>query len=434
MEFLGLDLDDKTYIIYLCRITLALIGITLNAMNIIVLCVGPRKVTPVCKFVINLAVADISVCLCDIWSIILVVIYRNHLSSAAFCAISLYTFLQMATFLATLLAVIVIATHSYFMVLKPFEHGSLFTGKFVSRSVTAMWLTSIVLSGLAVTLPGIVQDGVSLKRNFDIKLNDVNYSGVNYSGPHSNSSMTKMLSTSFNVSENLTFADQEHHEKLEVHSNFVTRSMRRAKIQALRAASRVTHNNISRTARRLDVNVNDLVKYLKTTELTFCDKMYFNFVFDPYLIFTLGTILCVFIMIFVYCRICCEMRQYSRRSYTMAGQKVSQSRSTVTTFLIVLSFIICWMPCSVNFLLIFFNDSLQTENSVIYRNTVFIFQLLNTIVDPMLYALRLPEVRRAYRSLFRSCREKNLTRLNTNSSPCHLQSEKLQITRRIRTA
>ena len=431
MEFLGLDLDEKTYIIYLCRIVLAVIGITLNAINIAVLCMTPGKLTPVCKFVINLAVADISVCLCDIWSIILVVIYGNQLSSAVFCAISVYTFLQMASFLATLLAVVTIATHSYFMVLKPLEHGSLFTGKFVSRSVIIMWLMSVVVSGLAVVLPGIVQDTVSLKKNFDFNHNGLDTMRVNYSGPLNN---TPVTGTRFNISKNVSFTGQVSHGLLEVHSNFATRSMRRAKMEAFRAASRVTDSNISRTARRLDVNVDDLIKYLNETELTFCDKMYFNFVFDPFLIFTLGTFLCVIIMIFVYCRICCEMRQYSRRSYSMAGQKVNRRRSSVTSFLIVFSFIICWIPCSVNFLIIFFNDSIRSENSVVYRNTVFIFQLVNTVVDPMLYALRLPEVRKAYRSLvYRRCRKKNLTRFNTNSAPCNLQSEKLQTTRRTRS-
>ena len=434
MEFLGLDLDDKTYIIYCCRLFLAVIGITLNAMNIAVLCLAPGKLTPVCKFVINLAVADVSVCLCDIWSIILVVIYGNHLSSAAFCAISVYTFLQMASFLATLLAVVTIATHSYVMVLKPLEHGALFTGRFVSRSVITMWFISVVLSGLAVVLPGIVQDTVSLKKNFDLSDDNIATIRVNHSSNFNNIHMSTLTGTVSNISENASFSEQENHALLEVHSNFATRSMRKAKMEAFRAASRVTYGNITRTARRLDVNVDDLIQYLNETELTLCDKTYFNFVFDPFLIFTLGTFLCVIIMIFVYCRICCEMRQYSRRSYSMAGQKVSRRRSSVTSFLIVFSFIICWIPCSVNFLLIFFNDSVRTENSVVYRNTVFIFQLLNTVVDPLLYALRLPEVRKAYRGLMlRRCWTKNLSRLNTNTDPGHCQSEKLNITRRTRT-
>ena len=402
MEFFGKSLQFHIYIIYICRIVLSLIGIFLNSANIIVLCVSQRKISPMCRLVINLAVADISVCLCDIWSILIVVIFSGRYEATTFCTISFYTFLQIATFWATLFSVMFIALNNYLMVLKPLKYDTLVTRSFVNRSVIMLWTSVVVLSGIGVVLPGFIQTDSALKGLFNFRYKNASTS---------NSSFLDYNNKSANLqSPNLQYPPVDSirpggipRTDLHIHTNLVASSMKKSDKQA-RAFTLRSLNSTNDWNHAVGFRNNDLIDYLNSTKLSFCDKMYFNFVFDPYFIFTIGTIVCVVLLLFMYCRICCEIRRYSRRSYTMTRHTVKQRRSTITTLSIVISFLVCWMPCSMNFLVIYLDDSMQWEYSVVYRNTMFIFQLINTIIDPILYAYRLLEVRKCYKQLLKRCK------------------------------
>ena len=419
MEFFGLYLDLNTYVIYLCRLILSLVGIILNTTNIFVLCTSPGKISPMGRLVINLAVADITVCICDIWSILLVVIFPDHLSSSTFCAISFYTFLQIATFLATLLAVMLIAINNYLMVLKPLKHSRIVTRSFVNRSVVLLWSSAVILSGIAVVLPGLAQSDSDMKKHFNNNTDNVSNIYTGNQTYFSQGEVSKHTGMHQFVYDDLTHTEKKQLSGLNIHTNLVASGMKKSRKRTKAAPLSLIQYNSSRYKNRaFGLRTDQLIKYVNSTKLSFCDKIYFNFVFDPYIIFTAGTLTSVLLLLLMYCRICGEIRRFANRSYLMAGHSVSRRKSTITTFFIVFSFLLCWLPSSTNFLVIYFDDSMQWEYSAVYRNTVFIFQLINTIIDPILYAFRLPEVRKCYHMSMK--RIQGITRVKQETLPTNV--------------
>ena len=143
--------------IYLCRIVFSFTGICLNILNIVVLCVSSIKISPMCRLVINLAAADICVCVWTTAQDFLISINDwTTFSSAA----SFYTFLHVSSFIGTLLAVILIAINSYFMVVKPLKYSTLFTVSRIRRPAVMMWASAIVESGMSVVFPGVLETKV----------------------------------------------------------------------------------------------------------------------------------------------------------------------------------------------------------------------------------------------------------------------------------
>ena len=141
-----------------------------------------------------------------------------------------------------------------------------------------------------------------------------------------------------------------------------------------------------------------ILSYINLTESSLiCLKIYFNFKFDPYLIFAFGTILCLFILIFSYCRMCLEIRKLSNRSYRMTGHTISQRKALITTFFIVFSFLLCWLPASLWHTVASFRDGpVFFDSRISVKTVLFLLQSVNKIIDPILSAFRLPEVRCCY--------------------------------------
>lgn len=83
-----------------------------------------------------------------------------------------------------------------------------------------------------------------------------------------------------------------------------------------------------------------------------------------------------------------------------------EKKMVTTILLIILSFVICWMPMAINFVIVivakdpkFLRNFHETFEFVFYAVAYIAIQL-NMIVDPMIYAYRVKEVRDSIKQFF----------------------------------
>ncbi len=154
----------------------------------------------------------------------------------------------------------------------------------------------------------------------------------------------------------------------------------------------------------------------------FCELTYLTPYHDEYTVFAIA-FLCFICMGVIYVRIYIKIheRQKTARNChedhrTHNSESMKQTRKALVTTLIILgTFVICWLPmCLFEIILII---QVQVDPDVLQKwipileeanNYLYDLLLLNSILDPLIYALRMPEVRCGYRKmgwrLARCCR------------------------------
>jgi len=105
----------------------------------------------------------------------------------------------------------------------------------------------------------------------------------------------------------------------------------------------------------------------------------------------------------VYLRIYCIVRRLLHDSVFMYQYRGHHSKTFITTFLIIISFAICWLPLSlfkISVLIMMQNSNKLDTNTLFYvHECLFILYQVNTLIDPILYAVRLQEVQNGYKRL-----------------------------------
>ncbi|CAD5117466.1 unnamed protein product [Dimorphilus gyrociliatus] len=159
-------------------------------------------------------------------------------------------------------------------------------------------------------------------------------------------------------------------------------------------------------------------------ELNYCKRVMFNKYNEEYLVFTIA-FGALGLMAFVYVRIYLKVRQRHRMPLfqdTGEAIRASHQRALITTLLILGTFIITWLPlCLFEVVLIIYvsidPDYLPTHPELLQRLTyanelLYDLLLMNTIADPLIYAIRTPEVRLGYSRLYYklTCRSNKLNR------------------------
>ena len=160
------------------------------------------------------------------------------------------------------------------------------------------------------------------------------------------------------------------------------------------------------------INIDDMF----TAKLNYCELIWLTDYHDEYLTFVLA-FLCLGVMLFIYIKICIKIhhrhtglniRQHIRQNQNR--DNMLNRKPIITTLLIVGSFVLCWLPmCLFQIILIIvvrvnpmvlrkFTTTLQDVDQYLYD-----LLLLNCIIDPIIYAVRMPEVRLGYQRLFMRC-------------------------------
>jgi hypothetical protein len=120
-------------------------------------------------------------------------------------------------------------------------------------------------------------------------------------------------------------------------------------------------------------------------------------------IFVLGNVLyCVlcllsfFICMPIYISIFCSIRSFMHRQPSSYRHKTT--KAAVTFFLIMATYFICIIPVII-FVIIIATDLSYREDSLA-RDVASCLYILNTVLDPVIYATRIPELKARYKRLF----------------------------------
>ena len=141
----------------------------------------------------------------------------------------------------------------------------------------------------------------------------------------------------------------------------------------------------------------------------YCDFVFETKYQDEYTVFAIA-ILCLFVMSYIYVRIYIEVHRIQSRPD--GGREMQRNiKAVITTLFILGTFVLCWLPnCLFEIAMIIQvvvdRSKLIKLFEAYVRATKYLYDLLllNCILDPIIYATRMRDVRHGYRKLFRSCR------------------------------
>ena len=132
-----------------------------------------------------------------------------------------------------------------------------------------------------------------------------------------------------------------------------------------------------------------------------------------YLVYTIAVLL-LLVMSIIYTKVCVKI--YSMQHLLQGRCRRSFRRNKkglITTMCIVGTFMVCWLPFCIFSITTLVNMSLYTNSTTKYfvlseklDNYLYALLLLNCLCDPVIYALRMREVKLGYRRLLGRCFKK----------------------------
>ncbi|XP_052764864.1 melanocyte-stimulating hormone receptor-like [Mya arenaria] len=140
-------------------------------------------------------------------------------------------------------------------------------------------------------------------------------------------------------------------------------------------------------------------------EATFCDHV--NTVNRTTFNYELVIVIFIFIvllgLLIIYTRICYQVRKLVRDDRHNRLESSHSMKAIVTTFLIIGTFALCWCPIGLyHTVLYIWNPAYSEMNKAaldrlrLVNSILFLFVVLNTICDPVIYAVRRSEVKLGY--------------------------------------
>lgn len=142
----------------------------------------------------------------------------------------------------------------------------------------------------------------------------------------------------------------------------------------------------------------------------YCEFTYISLYQDEYIVFAL-VLLCLVTMSYLYCRVYVFVKSRPRPGtgqlqLQSAPSSTRERKVLITTVFILLTFGICFVPmCALNVSLVIHatvdEDGLLRHQDAFRLTEKHLFNLflLNGVIDPIIYTIRIPEVRQAYTKL-----------------------------------
>ncbi|OWF42102.1 melanocortin receptor 4-like [Mizuhopecten yessoensis] len=143
--------------------------------------------------------------------------------------------------------------------------------------------------------------------------------------------------------------------------------------------------------------------------LNYCEVIMYNDFHGEYLIMAF-TFICLVSISFIYIRIYCEVRTINSRLTYLQKDSFHNNKSMITTLLIIGTFILCYLPTCIFQIAMVIQihvnrDMVQKLFSTLLRANKYLYALLllNSVCDPIIYAVRLRDVQKGYYRLLSRC-------------------------------
>ena len=165
-------------------------------------------------------------------------------------------------------------------------------------------------------------------------------------------------------------------------------------------------------------------------EVVFCSKFQ-----AEYIMFVM-TIICFLLMSFCYTQIFRVLRKCHKFQAEIRTSVKKNRRGLITTLVILIIFLICWLPyclfevAMVILLQVHADDFFMTLKYFKLMNDIdyYLFDLLlmNSILDPFIYAVRMAEIQKGYKQLVSCCRRNRMSRGKGDYPSCSYRGNHFQ--------
>ena len=389
------------------RLILSLLGVFINACNSIIIWKLPGERENHFKFILSLAIADMSLCFSDLLNLA-TFFYYTYIGSVdfsqryssffdgrlapreamgAYCVWATNDCFQFFTFLATLFSVIMIAVDCFLKTKFPLRYRTLLTPKRVNIAIGLSWILAFAISAMTIFVQAYF-DYVDLRNKSDESKYKFDESKYEF-----NVSKYENFNTSMLITNNVTdlpfslfaFVDNNHKNS---ENNTVT-NVFLSKDHNIFSEWNI---NSKRSVRSFENGTQDIV-FLSEY---FCESLSQWGSESKSFLTGICSLICFILMMFLYCCIYCGARNLQRRTERRTGIQRNTRKTLVTTILIVLTFFFAWGPVIVI-------PAIFDDTGHVYRpaeraihSSLYILQVLNATLDALIYAIRLEEIRKRY--------------------------------------
>ncbi|XP_060070726.1 melanocortin receptor 5-like [Ylistrum balloti] len=143
--------------------------------------------------------------------------------------------------------------------------------------------------------------------------------------------------------------------------------------------------------------------------LNYCEVIMYNDFHGEYLIMTV-TFICLVSISFIYLRIYCEVKAINSRLTYLQKDSFHNKKSLITTLLIIGTFVLCYLPTCIFQIAMVIQIHVNRETVkklfvTLLRANKYLYALLllNSVCDPIIYAVRLKDVQMGYYRLLSRC-------------------------------
>lgn len=153
-----------------------------------------------------------------------------------------------------------------------------------------------------------------------------------------------------------------------------------------------------------------LGSYDSNSKRTYCEYITRNKYHSEYLVFSI-TFISLFMIVYIYVVICIEIKKLQVRTPGSKKSTMRNKKAMITTLIIIGTFIVCYLPTMLFQIIMIIQvhidvNKVKTLFSVLLKvnKYLYVLLLLNCLLDPIIYAVRLKEVQHGYRKLTLRCR------------------------------
>lgn len=145
--------------------------------------------------------------------------------------------------------------------------------------------------------------------------------------------------------------------------------------------------------------------------VSYCEKVKCT-MFEPNFLLFAVVIICFVEMAFLYSQVFKTVYKYPRLQSRHTQNTQRNNKGLVTTIIIVVSYTICWLPyCLMELTMTIMSLTnttlILTYYKIMQKAQYYLYNLiaLNSIFDPLIYAIRMPDMQNSYRRLLRMCKK-----------------------------